>query len=238
MKSRGLIASFRHASDGVIHVLHSDWHMRLIFLIGAVVLVLSAIFRVTRLELLHLVVAVSLIIIAELFNCAVEVVVDLACPESDPRAKAAKDLASGAVLIAGLAALLIAGGVFVNARSLEVLRGAADRPPPHVVHVLVVGALTVVVAVVLAKLWSGHWDLARGGWMSAHTALAFFCFISVCYLTQDVVIWVLSLVLALLVAQSRVDAGIHSLRDVLVGAVVALVVGGTLYGLLAMRAGV
>lgn len=238
MKSRGLADSFRHAADGVIHALHSDWHMRLIFLIGAIVLLLSAIFRVTRVELLQLAVAVTLVIIAELFNCAVEVVVDLACPEFDPRAKAAKDLSGAAVLIAGLAALLIAGGVFINARSLEVLRGVADRPPPHVVHVLVVGAITVLVAVVLAKLWGGHRDLTRGGWMSAHTALAFFCFISVCYLTQDPVICALSFVLAVLVAQSRVDAGIHTLRDVLIGAAVAVIVGATLYSLLAMRAGI
>ena len=238
MKSRGLADSFRHAADGIIHALHSDWHMRLIFLTGAVVLLLSAILRVTRVELLQLAVALALVIIAELFNCAVEVVVDLACPELDSRAKAAKDLAGAAVLIAGLAALLIAGGVFINAKSLEVLRGVADRPPPHVVHVLVVGAITVLVSVVLAKLWGGHWDLTRGGWMSAHTALAFFCFISVCYLTRDPVVCALSLVLAVLVAQSRVDAGIHTLRDVVIGAAVAMIVGATLYSLLAMRAGV
>ena len=47
----------------------------------------------------------------------------------------------------------------------------------------------------------------------------------------------LGFVLALLVAQSRVDAGIHTVREVIIGVLVALLVGTGLYGFLAMRAG-
>ena len=74
-------------------------------------------------------------------------------------------------------------------------------------------------------------------WLSAHSALAFFCLVSVCYLSSDVLVWALSFVLAMLVAQSRVETGVHTLREVLIGGAVALAVGGGLYGVLAMRGG-
>ncbi len=81
----------------------------------------------------------------------------------------------------------------------------------------------------MAKLWSGHWNLPKGGLVSAHSALAFFCFITVVFVSSDPIVWVLALVLAILVAQSRVEAGIHNMREVLIGAVVALALGGLMY---------
>jgi len=95
----------------------------------------------------------------------------------------------------------------------------------------------VVVAIILGKLWGGHGSLTRGGLVSAHSALAFFCFISVWFLTGDYIVRGLAFALAILVAQSRVDAGIHTVREVLIGIVVAVVVGSGLYGFLAIRAG-
>jgi diacylglycerol kinase (ATP) len=99
------------------------------------------------------------------------------------------------------------------------------------------GIVTVLVAVVLGKVWGRRGTLLRGGLVSAHSALAFFCFVTVCYLSTDVIVWALALILALLVAQSRIDAGIHSRREVLIGAAVALVVGVALYSTLAVRTG-
>lgn len=237
MKSRHLLDSARYATEGLVHVLRADWHMRLIFLIGALVLVASAILRVSRVELLLLCLAIALVVLAELLNSAIESVVDLASPDFHPLAKAAKDVGGAAVLVASVVGVLIALGVFVSADALEVIRGVGGRRPPHPLHVLLVGVVTVVVAVVLAKLWSGpgRGTLTRGGVVSAHSAVAFFCFVSVWFLTPDIIPRLLTFVLAVLVAQSRVDAGIHTVREVLIGAGVALVVGFSLYSLLAMR---
>lgn len=237
MKSRHLLDSFRFALEGLVHAFHVDWHLRYIVLCAAVVLMFSVFAHSTREEILLLFVAATLVVMAELVNRAVEAVVDLASPEIHPTARVAKDVAAAAVLVAIVCALLIVAGVFTQAPTLDALRGSGDRPAPHFLHVLVVGLITVIVAVVLAKLWQGHWNLARGGMISAHSALAFFCFVSVCFLTTDIVIWALAFVPAVLVAQSRVQGGIHSVREVLIGAAVALVTGWLLYGLLPMRGG-
>ncbi len=237
MRSRHLLDSLHYAVEGIVHTLHVDWHLRYIALAGAVVLMVSVFASCTRVEMLLLALATTLVIMAELFNRAMEAVVDLLSPEYHASAKVAKDVAAAGVLMAVVCGLLVVAGVFVRAETLDALRGVGDRPGPHFLQVAVVGIITVVVAVLLAKLWQGHWNLARGGMISAHSALAFFCFISVCFLTEDVLVWGLALVPALLVAQARVEAGIHSVREVLIGAAVALAAGGLLYGVLPMRGG-
>lgn len=238
MKSRSLVQSVAHAVDGLVHVLHTHKHMRYHFVIAAVVLLISALLRVSRIELLLLCAAITLVVLAELVNSAVEATVDLVSPGRQPLAKVAKDAAGAAVLVATAGAALIGAGIFISRESLEALQGVGNRPAPHFLHVALVGVVTVLSAVIVAKLWGGRGTVTRGGVVSAHSALAFFCFVSVWFLApDDIIIRALAFVLAVLVAQSRVEAGIHSLREVLIGVVVALVVGIGLYGALAMRTG-
>ncbi len=236
MRPRHLLESTRYAVEGLVHVLHKDWHVRVLLLIGALVLLASAVVRVSRVELLLLCLAIALVVLAEVINSAIETVVDLVSPEYHPLAKIAKDVGGAGVLVAIVMGVLIVLGVFLNAEALEALRGVG-RPRPHPLHVLLVGVVTVVVAVIVAKLWGGRGSLTRGGVISAHSAVAFFCFVSIWFLTPGVIERFLAFALAVLVAQSRVDAGIHTVREVLIGAAVALVVGFALYGALAMRAG-
>jgi len=219
-------------------VLRKDWHVRALFLIGALVLLASTIIRVSRIELLLLCLAVTLVVLAEVLNSAIETVVDLVSPKYHPLAKIAKDVGGAGVMMAILMGVLIVVGVFLNAEALRTLSGWGRRPPPHLLHVLLVGVATVLVAVILGKLWGGRGTLTRGGVVSAHSAIAFFCFVSIWFLTPDIIARLLALILALLVAQSRVDAGIHTLREVVIGAVVALAAGFALYSALAMRPGI
>src|SRR5574340_1434425 len=65
LKSRHLLDSFRFAVDGLIYVLHRHRHMRYHFLLGAVVLLISAVLSVTRVELVLLCLAIALLIMAE-----------------------------------------------------------------------------------------------------------------------------------------------------------------------------
>ncbi|HUU54898.1 MAG TPA: diacylglycerol kinase [Armatimonadota bacterium] len=237
MRNRSLLDSSRNAVDGLLHVLRQDWHMRFICLVGAFVMLFSALLSVSRLDVLLLLLAISMVVLAEVINRAIEVVVDLVSPEYHPLAKAAKDVGGAGVLVATVFGLVVALGVFASTNAVKALQGLPTRPEPHILHVGLVGIVTVVAAVILGKLWGGHGSLTRGGLVSAHSALGFFCFVSICFLTPDIIVRALGFALAVLVAQSRVDAGIHTVREVIVGTVVALVLGTGLYGLLAMRAG-
>jgi diacylglycerol kinase (ATP) len=230
--SRTLLDSSRNAVRGLLHALRCDWHIRAICLVGVLIMLASALLRVSRVEVLLLCVAICLVVLAEIFNRAVEVVVDLVSPDFHPLAKLAKDVGGAGVLAAAIFAVVIAAGVLANKETLEMLQGIRAKPPPGFLHVGLVGLVTIVVAVILGKLWGGHGTLTRGGLVSAHSALAFFCFISIWFLTDDLIVRGLSLALAAMVAQSRVDAGIHTVREVVIGLVVALVTGTGLYVLL------
>jgi len=212
--------------------------MRFICLVGAIVMLISALLRVTRLEVLILLVAVALVVLAEVLNRAIEVIVDMVSPGYHPLARVAKDVGGAGVLVAAIMGSVVALGVFVNADALAVIQGLSTRGAPGFTHVGFVGLVTVVVAVILGKVWGGHGSLTRGGLVSAHSALGFFCFISIWFLTTDPITRGLAFVLAALVAESRVEAGIHTVREVVIGTAVALVVGTLLYGFLNMGAAI
>ncbi len=61
--------------------------------------------RISRTEWAVIIFTIALVLILEGLNTAVEAAIDLASPEIHPRAKAAKDLAAGMVLIAAMASV-------------------------------------------------------------------------------------------------------------------------------------
>ena len=70
-------------------------------------------FKLNSNEWLWITTALAVVVILELLNTALEVFVDLVSPEQNPKAGAIKDVASAAVLIGGLLALIIGLIIFV-----------------------------------------------------------------------------------------------------------------------------
>lgn len=101
------IRSFGHAIRGVAEAVKSERHMRFHLAAAAVVALVACWLRVERADWLWLAAAIGAVWVAELFNTAIERAVDLASPELHPLAKAAKDTASGAVLVAAGIAVVI-----------------------------------------------------------------------------------------------------------------------------------
>ena len=78
-----------------------------IVLIAVAVMLISLLFNLTRAEFLCLMFTVILIILAEMFNTAVETVVDLYTDLYHPKAKIAKDVAAAAVLVEAVTSAII-----------------------------------------------------------------------------------------------------------------------------------
>ena len=55
----------------------------------------------------------GLVISAEMFNTAIEYVVDIASPEKQEKAKRAKDIAAGAVLVNAIVSAIIGLQIFI-----------------------------------------------------------------------------------------------------------------------------
>lgn len=222
MRPKTLRDSFSHAMAGLVHVLRTQRHVRYQFIIAAGVLLLSVALPVTKVELLLLFFAIGLVLMAELVNSALEVAIDLSTDTYHPMARVAKDVAGGAVLVACGIAALIGGIIFLDMPRLKQLLTPGARVEPNVLHLLMVGVAVLAIVVVLGKLRVEKGTVGRGGIISAHTALAFLLFGSIYFLSHDPLISLLALLLALLVGQSRIDAGIHNVREVALGAIIAL----------------
>ena len=226
-----IFESFNYALEGIIHVLRTQRNMRIHFGAAVAVLVAALAFDVSRLELIALLIAIAFVLIAEMINTAVEAAVDVASTSFDPMAKLAKDIGAGAVLIAAVNAIAVGYLVFsgqVAEESSRLLDKLSEAPAE-----LTLIALVLTIALVIAlKALSGRGSPLRGGWPSGHAAVAFAGWMAVTLVLQDTehrfLVSSLTLIMALLVAQTRIEAGVHSTLEVasggLLGALVTLVI--------------
>ena len=128
---------FKYAVEGVVHVLRTQRHMRFHFLTLVLVLVVSLVFRLDREEVLILLFTVSLVLAAEMFNTAIEAVVDLVTQTYHPLAKFAKDIAAGAVLITTINALAVGFLLFFGGGRLKSISKDMDLHTPQFPTVIV-----------------------------------------------------------------------------------------------------
>lgn len=111
--------TLRYAAEGVIYALRTQINMRIHAVVALLVIVAGLTLRISRLDWLFVCMAIAIVMVAELINTAVEAAVDLISPDIHPLAKAAKDTAAGAVLLAAVFAVII--GIFVFYRPLLTL---------------------------------------------------------------------------------------------------------------------
>ena len=229
-----ILESFNYAFEGIIHVLRTQRNLRIHFLIAVGVLGAAVVVGVTRFELIALLLAIAFVLIAEMINTAIEGAIDVATTTFDPMAKLAKDIAAGAVLIASVNAVAIGYLVFahrVGDRSTRVLDRVRDVP---ITLTLIALVLTIIV-VIATKAWTGRGTPLRGGLPSGHAAIAFAGWVAVTYLIGDehrFAISAVTFVMALLVAQTRVESGVHSALEVAYGGALGALITLAMFQLL------
>jgi diacylglycerol kinase (ATP) len=227
-RSGSLLDSFNYAFEGIIHVLRTQRNMRIHFAIAVVVLVAAIFADVTKLELIALLLAIAFVLIAEMINSALEAAIDVATTTFDPMAKLAKDIAAGAVLIAAINAVAVGYLVFSGktaTKSARLVDKVINAPAKLTIVLLVV----TVIVVIGVKAFTGRGTPLRGGLPSGHAAIAFAAWIAITYIagpSHRFLVSTIAFVLALLVAQTRVESGVHSSLEValggLLGALMAL----------------
>ena len=227
-EARPLVQSFNFAFEGVIHTLATQRNMRIHFAAAAFAMVACVGFGVTRVEFALVVFAASFVIAAEMLNTAIEAAIDVATTSFNPIAKVAKDVAAGAVLVATFNAIAIGYLVFapkLGDPSRAILLAVRDAP----VHITFVALMLTFLSVIALKVVSGRAGTPlRGGWPSGHAAIAFAAWMATSFVTAGTaygtLVSALTLILALLVCHTRVEAGVHTTGEVAAGAVVGSVI--------------
>jgi diacylglycerol kinase (ATP) len=216
-----LLESFNFAFEGVIHVLRTQRNLRIHFAIAAAVLIAAVSVGVDKLELMALLIAISFVLIAEMLNSALEAGIDVATTSFDPLAKLAKDIAAGAVLIATVNAVAVGYLVFsdkiVNHSSRLIVR-LRDAPS----ELTLIALVLTIILVLGTKAYTGRGTPLRGGLPSGHAAVAFGGWMAITNVVGDTRHWFLisslTFLMALLVAQTRIESGVHSFLEVSYGA--------------------
>lgn len=221
MKPTSFVESVNCAIEGILYTARTQKHMRHHFLAALVVLVAALLLRVTLLEFMLLALAISFVLFAELLNTAIEVVVDMISPEFHPMAKLAKDIAAGAVLVAAFGTavmgyLVLSKYIFPMEKRLFAMVGTGSELG------ILVSVILVLIAVIILKGVTGSGTPLKGGVPSGHSAVAFSIATSVTLQTQDPLIALLCLILALMVSHSRLLLKIHSMRELVYGALTGI----------------
>ena len=222
-----IIESFNFAFAGIIHVLRTQRNMRIHFLVAALVLIAALVSGVDKLELIVLLLAIAFVLIAEMVNTAVEAAVDVATTSFDPMAKLAKDIAAGAVLIATAVAVAVGYLVFsgqVADRSSRLLDRLSQAPA----ELTLIALFLTTIIVIGTKALTGSGTPLRGGLPSGHAAVAFSGWMAMTLILEDsghrFLISSLAFIMALLVAQTRIESGVHSSVEVLYGGLLGALV--------------
>ena len=235
---QGVGRSFEHAYRGIISAVRTQRNMRFHVVAAVVVLVASLLVGVSQVELAILVLTILVVFVTEMFNTALEFVVDMVTSEYHPLARLAKDVSAGAVLVSSVGAVLVGYLILADnlgPLSLETLESIRRWPG----HLTLVSLGLVVLIVLFVKAVTRSPNAFAGGMPSGHAAVAFAAWVAASFMAVDggagryaSLVSVITLLMALLVCQSRVESGVHSVYQVAMGAVIGVLVASAAFQLL------
>ncbi|MGM0507685.1 MAG: diacylglycerol kinase [Fusobacteriota bacterium] len=226
-ESRDLVESFNCAVEGIIETIKNERHMKIHFFVTIFIIIISLLFDITKLELGLILFSISLVWITEIINTAIEALVDMYVQEYHELAKLAKDAAAGAVFVASVNAIIM--GYLVLFDEFENMSSSVlYKITTSEIHLSVMALILVVIGVVYLKALFRRGRPFTGGMPSGHSAVGFSIWVSSWFITNNIYMISMIFIMALLISQTRVKANIHSLGEVIAGAIF----GGTVTFLL------
>ena len=112
-KTKKIINSFKYAFQGIITSFKTERNMKMHILIMLLVILAGIILKISKSEWIVCIILFGLVITAELFNTAIETTIDMITTEKNEKAKIAKDVAAGAVLVTAIASAIIGLMIFI-----------------------------------------------------------------------------------------------------------------------------
>lgn len=223
--------SFRYAFEGMLYSIRTQTNMKFHCIAAAVVLLLSIFFGVTSIEFLFLFLAICFVIMAELFNTAVEKTVDLAMPDSHPIAKIAKDVAAAAVLVTAVFAVVVALVIFYD--KIFILFKTITIPIDIQLHHYI--ALITLVAVTLTVIYANWHPKQTRMYSNFLVAISFFISSLIALITRQAIPTALSFFLAMIVCLILYENRQRSLLPLLLGCFIGIGFAAVFYFITVFR---
>ena len=221
---QSITKAFNAAIEGILYTFKSERNMKIHYCLAVAVLIISLFFDLTKVEMLLLTFAISLVVISEMFNTAIEKTIDMITEEYNPLAKIAKDVAAGGVLIATLNSVVV-GYILFYDKLTEISQSLLYTIRKSEIHVTLICIVLVLIAVVVVKALTATGTPLKGGMPSGHSALAFAMATAITFMMERVVTSTLAYLMAALVAQSRIEGKIHTFWETVAGALLGTLIG-------------
>jgi len=223
MSFKQWLKSANCAIEGILQAARTQRHVRYHLFSAVAVLLVCYVLGVTRMEFLIIALAVIAVLLAELFNTAIEAVVDILSPNHSEKARIAKDIAAGAVLVTAFGAVVM-GYTILSPYLEEVFRQGLHITKHSTEETAVLAFIIVLILVVITKAQFGEGVPLRGGMPSGHAALAFSVWVATTYITENFVVSLLSFVVAVIIAESRVVTKAHTIWEIILGSIMGALI--------------
>lgn len=105
--------SLGHAIDGIDYTINHERNIKIEIFFAIIASILGFILKISLIEWLVIILAMGIVLSAELINTAIERTVDLVTKDYEELAKVAKDAAAGAVLVSSIFVAIIGIIIFL-----------------------------------------------------------------------------------------------------------------------------
>ncbi|WP_027633981.1 diacylglycerol kinase [Clostridium hydrogeniformans] len=231
MSIKKLVDSFNHAIEGIIYTIRTQRNMKIHMMATLLVLTICFFYELSKVELLIICITITMVIGAELINTAIEAAVDATTNFYHPLAKIAKNVAAGAVLLTAINALFVGYIIFWD-KITEIVFTTVTKIKQSEPYMILIVLVIVCVATLVFKAIYGEGTPLKGGMPSGHSAIAFSLATMVALISQEPVVIMLAFLLAVIVAQSRVDSEVHSILEVICGSIFGILLTLLIFKLL------
>ena len=119
-KNQNFFKALKNALNGIGYTIKTQRNIKIQLCFAIFAIIFGFLFKISNIEWMILTTIIFLVLITELFNTAIETVVDLYTEEYNEKAKIAKDVSAGAVLIMSICSL-ITGTVLFIPKLIEIL---------------------------------------------------------------------------------------------------------------------
>jgi len=173
IKNNTYIDAWNNALYGIIYTSKTQLNFKIQLIIAVLVAILSLFMDLDKAEFLCLILSVVLVLFAELVNTAIETVVDLFVDVYHPKAKIAKDVAAGGVIITALNAIVVAYFLFFERLSqmgTKILSSLTSSPT----HLAFVSVVLTIIGVIYLKIKTRRGTPLQGG-LPSRTCSNIFC---------------------------------------------------------------
>lgn len=237
LKNDNFIEACNNAVNGIIYAATTQRNIRIQLVLAVIIMMLSLFYGLNTTEFLCLVFAVFMVIFAEMINTAIETVVDLFVDVYHPKAKIAKDVAAGAVVLSACNALVVGYFIFFNKENIKAISDSIfNNMVKSPTHLAFVAILLVIIAVIAVKASCSRkkqrGELIKEGFVpSGQTAIAFAALTAIWINSRDIITFSLALVLSVLIAGNRLYNNARTKAEVAFGACMGILIVILVYGL-------